>query len=95
MRPVHITDLDRVVRAVLPLSGIERSDRLRDIVASADAADRYRKRTGRPHAFYGNGSLGGAVSEAVCLINYCNADYRACLIEVLIAIDARLPHQKP
>jgi len=44
-------------RVLLPLPEAERPGRLRHMLTLASAADAYRKRFGRAHALWGNGSL--------------------------------------
>lgn len=59
MRPVTYTDLEAVARALIA-AGPMRERRLDQILAEADIADRYRKRLGRWHRPFGDGSLAAA-----------------------------------
>ncbi len=92
MRPIHLTDLDAVVRAVLTLPPGTRRDRLRLIVTAADIADRYRKRLRKPHPIFGTGTLASAAGGAQTTASHCNAQYLACLRDLLDALEARKSH---
>lgn len=61
MRPITHGDVVAAARAVRHLpAGLRRAEITRYLVR-AHAADLFRKRTGRAHAFWGNGSLAGSV----------------------------------
>ena len=62
MRPLHLFDLDVVVRAALAQPPEMRRRFLEQAVIRADVADRFRKRLGRAHPEYGDGSLATAVA---------------------------------
>ncbi len=83
MRPIHLTDLDKVVRAVFDLDTAERRVKLDEIIRNANTDDRYRKRFNRPHPRYGTGRLGSTVTGERKSITFCNAHYRACLRDLL------------
>jgi len=57
MRPVLHTDLITAASALLTVPRGQRWRAARDLVMQADAADRYRQRTGKAHADWGNGTL--------------------------------------
>lgn len=57
MRPVLHGDVTAAARALLPLPEEVRPAALRGMLARAGAADAYRKRFGRGHPDWGNGSL--------------------------------------
>ena len=57
MRPVLHTDVIAAAGALVPLPPQARDSAARRLVAQADAADRYRKRMGRAHGLWGNGTL--------------------------------------
>jgi hypothetical protein len=57
MRPVDQGDIAAAARAVMHLAATERMTRLERLFAVAHAADIYRKRTGRVHRLWGNGTL--------------------------------------
>ncbi|MBB4022054.1 MULTISPECIES: DUF7742 family protein [Actibacterium] len=57
MRPVLHGDVVAAARALLPLPDCARAAALRGMLARAAAADAYRKRFGRAHRAWGNGSL--------------------------------------
>ena len=87
MRPIYLCDLDAATRAVLAAPQAERFARAAAIVQAAQTADRYRKRLGRAHAEFGSGTLMSAAShwpqsKAIS----CDATYRACLCDVLLAL---------
>lgn len=88
MRPILHGD---VVAAARLLMGIAPRDRPGVIVAlltRADAADRYRKRTGRVHPFWGNGSLLAAASVRGLRPEpfLDDPDYCQCFVEVFEAL---------
>lgn len=57
MRPVLQGDVIAAAQAVLRLPGGKRAGALRRMMDRAAAADSYRKRFGRAHPLWGNGSL--------------------------------------
>lgn len=57
MRPVLHGDVTAAARALMPLSEKARPAALRGMLARAGAADAFRKRFGRAHPDWGNGSL--------------------------------------
>ncbi len=57
MRPVLPGDLDRAVGALLAVPNAERAELAADLVRTARIADLYRKRLGRVHPTWGDGSL--------------------------------------
>lgn len=57
MRPVLIGDVLAAARVLRDLPEEARGVELARLLAEADLADRIRKRTGRAHPRYGNGSL--------------------------------------
>jgi hypothetical protein len=70
MRPITHGDVTATARAVLGLPGGARRRAVLTLLERADAADRFRKRFGRAHPFWGNGSLmavalGGAGATSV------------------------------
>ena len=93
MRPVHLTDLDAVVRSVLHLANEKRVEKITETINAAQLADRYRKRIGSNHPKFGNGSLTSAASRPVGESFHCNSHYRACLRDLLCALEAKTAHQ--
>lgn len=85
MRPVLPDDLDRCARALMPLPPDARPARMDAVIAAADIADRFRKRTGRMHPALGDGSLGVVAWRAGLAVrpNQCDGLYCACLAVVL------------
>ena len=57
MRPVMHGDVVSAACAVLPLPALQRRGAILRMLAQARAADAYRKRFGRAHPLWGNGSL--------------------------------------
>lgn len=62
MRPVLAGDVAVAARVLLALPPAVRPLRLARLIATAEAADRYRRRTGRGHPLWGTGSLMAAAS---------------------------------
>lgn len=61
MRAATPGDVVAAARALHRLPSAIRAERLRAWITRADWADRYRKRTGRAHPLWGNGTLMSAV----------------------------------
>lgn len=57
MRTVDQGDISAAARAVMDLPAADRKARLERMFAVAHAADIYRKRTGKVHRLWGNGTL--------------------------------------
>ncbi|KQI69660.1 hypothetical protein AN189_04515 [Loktanella sp. 3ANDIMAR09] len=89
MRPVGLLDLDATARCLCVVTAQEQHDLAREIVARADVADRYRKRLGRRHALYGDGTLSAATAPyATARGRVAEQTYLAALrivVDVLIA----------
>lgn len=64
MRTITHGDVTAAARAVRPLPPAARRRAVRSLLAKADAADRFRKRFGRAHPVWGNGSLMAAALGA-------------------------------
>lgn len=60
MRPILPGDLSAAARALLCVPPAARGTMARRLLQEADAADRYRRRFRRAHAFWGNGTLRAA-----------------------------------
>lgn len=63
MRTVTHGDVVTAARAVRHLSPEAQRGEIMRLLDHAHAADLFRKRTGKPHPFWGNGSLHGAISQ--------------------------------
>lgn len=90
MRPVLHGDLVAAARVLLGLPAEERPARMRQLLDAADLGDRYRRRFGRPHPRFGNGSLMAAASAWPMPIEpgLDSREYLDCLgcaIEALLA----------
>ena len=88
MRPIGLCDLDDAVRALLAVPPSDRAATAARIVARASVADRYRKRLGRRHPAWGDGTLSAAARSAAlgARSGHCGPDYRRALMLVLAAL---------
>ncbi|MCF7700338.1 hypothetical protein GLR48_13595 [Loktanella sp. M215] len=88
MRPVGLSDLDDAVRAVLAVRVADRAATAVRLVGQACVADRYRKRLGRRHPAWGDGTLSAAARAGpmVAASGWCDRDYRAALAVMLAAL---------
>ena len=91
MRPVMHGDLTALARHLLILPPPRRPAACARLMAQADAADRYRKRFGRAHPVWGNGTL---MARALATLpppepGLQDADYAGCLVLVLTHLAAR------
>jgi serine O-acetyltransferase len=89
-------DLTALARHLLTLAAPDRPKACARLMAQADAADRYRKRMGRAHPLWGNGTL---MARALGLPHQPeprlqNPDYASCLILALTTLTQR-PPQNP
>ncbi|KUF11927.1 DUF7742 family protein [Pseudoponticoccus marisrubri] len=91
MRPVRPGDLSAAARALLPLPPGMRAAAADRLLDAADAADRYRRRFGRAHHLWGNGTLRAAalVGDVPCEPRLDDPDYIHCLTTVLARLQAR------
>lgn len=90
MRPVMHGDLTAAARYLWALPVPARVASCHALLAQADAADRYRKRFGRAHTLWGNGTLMAAARQHALprepRLN--DPDYAACLVLVLTLLSA-------
>lgn len=95
MRQITHGDLTAAARAIWPLPPEARDAAIASLLAKARAADAYRKRFGRAHPRWGNGSLAGAASIGPLPPEpfLSTRTYRDCLMRVLAALDRR-PEQR-
>lgn len=91
MRRLAPADLSVAARALLVLPEADRARVAARMVREAEAADRYRKRTGRVHPFWGSGTLEGAARAWTLapMPSLSDQNYLSCLGEVLVALMAR------
>ena len=89
MRPVHLTDLDIATRVLLAIGEPDRAATARRIVGTARVADRYRKRLGRRHPVWGDGTLAAAaLAESKPVVpRPCDRAFRLTLRLLLEAIE--------
>ncbi|TDK49847.1 hypothetical protein [Antarcticimicrobium luteum] len=92
MRPVLHGDVCCAARALLAAAPEDRGALCRQILNQAWAADRYRRRHGRLHPRWGNGSLMAAARKHPMADEpgFDDPGYRHCFVMVLRALGARL-----
>lgn len=81
MRPFALPDLNMAARVLLTMPEGERPKAMRRLIRQAEAADWYRKRLGRAHPLWGNGSI-EAVARSQKMVppqQFSNTDYLACM----------------
>ena len=86
MRPVLYGDIRHVVSVLLAERSRNWRPHLRELIERAEAADRYRKRFGRWHRPWGNGSLGASAASPQGLrrdMEWGDERFCACLSVVL------------
>lgn len=90
MRQFILPDLLMAGRAIYGLSKTERQAALSDMFHHAHVADKFRKKFGRNHPKFGNGSLSSICSDAALRVDYALSDrhFRECLRDVLDMVDA-------
>jgi hypothetical protein len=94
MRPVMHGDLTAMARHLLTLPADQRPAACMQALDQADAADRFRKRLGRTHPRWGNGTL-MARARVIPLPRepaLCDPVYAACLVLVLQTLLHRRCH---
>ncbi len=96
MRPVHLTDLNIVVRTLLACPDDERVEVMRTIRNAAQVADKYQKKTGLSHREFGSGRLADACRsrEKVPMPDHCTAEYLHALGTVVACLVSQ-NHQNP
>lgn len=83
MRPVLPSDVEAAARALRPLPEAVRAAWLRRILAQTQAADAYRKRFGRAHALWGDGSLSGRLGPSAGAPDLRDPLWCRCMAQVL------------
>lgn len=79
MRPILPPDVDLWARVVLRVPRVDRVGAVRQTLDHADIADRWRKRLGRAHPEFGDGSVlwllsrSDPVQQRFCDAEYCEA----------------------
>lgn len=91
MRPVLVNDLHMAARALMAVPPADRTTAIKNIVVHAQAADLYRKRLGRSHRLWGNGTLSSACQGHACvrMPSRCDRDFLDCLAVVIQALRGR------
>lgn len=95
MRAVHLTDLNIAARTLLALAPDQRAGAIARLLICAHIADKYRKKTGRAHALYGNGTLGAACQSHPKrrMPDRCDPAYLECFRIVIHALLDRTKHE--
>lgn len=86
MRPLLHGDIDVAARVLMLLPPEGRGPLIRRIIAEACAADAYRKRHGRAHALWGDGTLMAALARPCARAPQITAEYLECQFFVLEAL---------
>jgi hypothetical protein len=91
MRSVHLCDLNLAARTLMMVRAEGRSLRIAQILDQAHAADKFRKRTGRAHSRYGNGTLAAACHHQPkhMMPAQCDENYLASMEVVIRGLLAR------
>ena len=91
MRAVHLSDLNVAVRTLMAVRANERAFEFERLLDQAQTADKYRKRTGRAHFSYGNGTLGAACQAHAKrpMPDRCDPEYLSCMETVIRGLLAR------
>lgn len=81
MRPILVNDLHTAARTLMAVPRAERLTAMNAIMVQAQAADLYRKRLGRSHRVWGNGTLASACQSHACvrMPSRCDAEFLDCL----------------
>ncbi len=95
MRSVHLSDLNLAARTLMVAPDAQRVGMMETLLVRAQTADKYRKKTGRAHARYGNGSLGAACQDwpKAPMPDRCDPNYLMCLHAVVQALITVGSHQ--
>ena len=87
MRPVLDGDLIALARVVMTWPAAQRGARLAEVITQVEAADAYRRREGRAHPKWGNGSLmSWALGQPKGSRDAGNSDYLRALAAVCAAL---------
>ncbi|TMM54320.1 hypothetical protein [Sulfitobacter sabulilitoris] len=91
MRPLMHGDITHAARALLAVPRLARVHVCGDLMRRADWADCYRKRLGRPHPSWGNGTLAAAARSRPIARERTldDLEYCRCVALVLAGIMAR------
>jgi hypothetical protein len=92
MRSFAPSDLSTAARMLLALPEAARQRAMTRLIGEAEAADRYRKRLGRAHPLWGNGSLEAAARRHALAPQqrFSDTDYMSCMA---LALDTVLAHR--
>ena len=95
MRAVHLSDLNLASRTLMVVAPSQRQAFAQGLLDAAHVADKVRKRTGRAHVQYGNGTLGGACQRhpKAKMPDWCDSEYLDCMQMVIVALAGRNSHQ--
>ncbi len=95
MRALHLSDLNLGARTLLRARETDRAQFIKTLLEQAHTADKYRKRTGRAHPEFGNGTLSDACGAHARLPmpDRCDPQYLRCLSDVIKGIlDLHMDH---
>lgn len=94
MRAVTFADIEVAARALVCVPPHKRDVLMRELVRSADIADRYRKRSGRQHPHFGSGTLmSAAQAHAKAPRKSClGDDMLHALANIISVLQAHDPH---
>ena len=94
MRAVYLSDLNLAGRTLMMVRAEDRSRWIAQILDHAHAADKFRKRIGRAHLPYGNGTLAAACQHHPKhpMPIHCDANYLASMEAVIRGLLARQTH---
>lgn len=93
MRPVLHSDLAYAARALVDIDDQSRARLAGRMLQEAQWADKFRKRLGKPHPRWGNGTLSAAAAQyPLCPEpSVDDPDYSLCLMAILRALHLK-PH---
>lgn len=88
MRAVHLSDLNLGARTLLCAREKDRPWIMKTLLEQAHTADKYRKRTGKAHPQFGNGTLSAACGgfARAPMPDRCDPHYLRCLADVIKGI---------
>lgn len=85
MRQVLLGDIIAAARALLEIPPSDRAAAIKTMLYLAHSADKFRKRTGRPHKQWGNGSLMAAVPKPKFHEPYLSSVNYLCALQLVLA----------
>lgn len=91
MRAVHLADIEVAARALAVVAPPDRQNRLLELMKNAHLADKVRKKFGKSHPEFGNGTLMSAALKGPLAPrpDYITTDFAACLRLVLAQVGGK------